>query len=138
MGSLFHFSCKGDYARLESMELYYFSYYRVGAGYYDADIGLWTSVDPMREYSSGYTYVGNNPIIKIDPDGMQSRYPSVGGSITGPVGNSFSTTGPVQRPNQSPPLSDYAWGNLNATYGLISGAGATATGIGITLSLIHI
>lgn len=40
-----------------------------GARYYDADIGLWTSVDPMRQHWSGYTYGSNNPINRVDPDG---------------------------------------------------------------------
>lgn len=40
-----------------------------GARYYDADIGLWTSVDPCRQHWSGYTYGSNNPINRIDPDG---------------------------------------------------------------------
>lgn len=42
-----------------------------GARYYDADIGLWTSVDPMRQYWSGYSYTGNgfSPINGVDSDG---------------------------------------------------------------------
>lgn len=37
--------------------------------YYDADIGIWTSVDPCRQHWSGYTYGSNNPVNRIDPDG---------------------------------------------------------------------
>ena len=37
-----------------------------GARYYDADVGLWTSVDAMRQFYSGYSY---NPINGVDPDG---------------------------------------------------------------------
>lgn len=47
----------------------YFSYNLVGARYYDADIGLWTSVDPMRQFWSGYSY-SPNPINGVDPNGM--------------------------------------------------------------------
>ncbi len=46
--------------------------YDFGARYYDADIGLWTSVDPKREYHSGYNYVGNNPVNAIDPNGLET------------------------------------------------------------------
>lgn len=44
--------------------LYYF-----GKRYYDAEIGRWTSVDPMGQYVDAYLYGGNNPANRIDPDG---------------------------------------------------------------------
>nr|WP_263859291.1 RHS repeat-associated core domain-containing protein [Fibrobacter succinogenes] len=42
-----------------------------GARYLDPMIGMWTSVDPARQFSSPYLYVGNgmNPIGAVDPDG---------------------------------------------------------------------
>lgn len=46
--------------------------YYYGAGYYDAKLSLWLNVDPLaEEYPniSPYTYVANNPINAIDPDG---------------------------------------------------------------------
>jgi len=36
---------------------------------WDARIGRWLTPDPMREFSSPYLGIGNNPINKIDPDG---------------------------------------------------------------------
>ncbi len=48
----------------DETELNYF-----GARYLDPMIGLWISVDAARQYDSPYTYVGNNPILAMDPDG---------------------------------------------------------------------
>ena len=43
-----------------------------GARYYDSDLSLWLSVDPMadqRSWVSPYSYCQDNPVVKIDPTG---------------------------------------------------------------------
>jgi RHS repeat-associated protein len=47
--------------------------YDFGARNYDPALGRWMNIDPMvekRNWISPYNYVQNNPILKIDPDGM--------------------------------------------------------------------
>jgi RHS repeat-associated protein len=47
-------------------------FYDYGARHYDAALGAWTTADPLAEkyYSvSPYAYCGNNPVMRIDPDG---------------------------------------------------------------------
>ena len=41
----------------------------VGARYYMPEIGRWLSADPVDQYASPYTYVGNNPLGLVDPTG---------------------------------------------------------------------
>ena len=49
----------------ENSGLYYF-----GARYYDADIGMWISPDPERQFFNLYAY-GSNPVSGVDDDGMR-------------------------------------------------------------------
>ena len=45
-----------------------------GARYLDPMLGIWTSVDPMRQHFSPYLYGSNNPIIRFDPNGLEDVY----------------------------------------------------------------
>ncbi len=49
-------------------------WYHYGARFYDPAVGRWWAIDPVDQYSSPYTYVGNNPVIFIDPNGMFGDY----------------------------------------------------------------
>ena len=49
-----------------------YSYF--GARYYNSDLSLWLSVDPMSDKypsMSPYNYCANNPVILVDPDGRE-------------------------------------------------------------------
>ena len=45
-----------------------------GARYLDPMLGLWISVDPKRQHFSSYVYGSNNPIVRIDPNGLEDIY----------------------------------------------------------------
>jgi len=50
-----------------------YSYF--GARYYDSDGSVWLSVDPMSDkfpYQSAYAYCSNNPVMMIDPNGLEN------------------------------------------------------------------
>jgi RHS repeat-associated protein len=52
------------------------SYTYFGARYYDSDLSVWLSVDPMSDKYpslSPYIYSANNPIIYVDPDGHKIK-----------------------------------------------------------------
>ena len=49
-------------------------YLYFGARYYDSDISVWLSVDPLSDKypsMSAFMYTAGNPVMLIDPDGMR-------------------------------------------------------------------
>ncbi len=49
-----------------------------GARYYDSDLSIWLSVDPLAgKYPSmsAYMYCAENPVMLVDPDGMDIEIP---------------------------------------------------------------
>jgi len=60
-----------------------YSYF--GARYYDSDLSVWLSVDPLSDKypnQSPYSYVGNRPINVIDPNGMDEWEVDGAGTVT--------------------------------------------------------
>jgi RHS repeat-associated protein len=57
----------GDVTGEDGEGRYYF-----GKRYYDADVGVWTSIDRMKENWGPYTAFNNNPLFWVDPDGMKN------------------------------------------------------------------
>jgi len=59
--------------------------YHMGARFYDSTVGRWLSEDPAQNpfepmSLNFYTYVANNPLVRIDPTGMADLLdPGVGG-----------------------------------------------------------
>ena len=52
-------------------------YYYFGARYYNPDLSLWLSVDPMSDKYpnlSPYNYCAWNPLRLIDPNGMDTAF----------------------------------------------------------------
>jgi len=43
-----------------------------GARYYDSSIGRFVTVDPIGSGINWYAYVDNNPLVKVDPNGLKS------------------------------------------------------------------
>jgi len=59
------------------------SYTYFGARYYDSDVSVWLSVDPMsdeRSWVSPYSYCQNSPLIRTDPTGALDWIPPTDGS----------------------------------------------------------
>ncbi len=60
------------YTHKELDEGYGVDLYYYGARYYDSELGRFMSPDPIKEYYNPYSYVANDPINLIDPDGKQT------------------------------------------------------------------
>ena len=71
------FDTEGGSGSTGGMNLDYF-----GARYYDADLGMWISPDAFRQHHSPYTYAGNDPINRVDPDGNLDRIHHPDGTVT--------------------------------------------------------
>lgn len=44
--------------------------YKMGARYYQPELGRWTQPDPSGQDANAYLYVGGNPVNFVDPTGL--------------------------------------------------------------------
>ncbi len=54
--------------------------YKMGARYYEPELGRWTQQDPSGLDANAYTYVGGNPVNFVDPSGL-GFFDCIGNSI---------------------------------------------------------
>lgn len=113
-------------------------FFYFGARYYNADLGIWISPDPLRQYSSSYTYSGNNPGNIIDHDGRAGFFAAKGGDAkigtglsgygcTGQEGTGyFAGGGNLSMGSFSLSTGFTGPGNGNYTLGASAGLGWTA------------
>ena len=121
--------------------------YYYGARYYESRVSLWMSTDPMEKnmpYSSTYTYCHNNPINRIDENGL-ADYFSTSGKFIRSDGNDKDPYIYIQTRKGNVILSDYNFGNyksgglrkmMRIVYHYAKKTGATqhATAIGVDAS----
>ena len=59
--------------------------YKMGARYYQPELGRWTQQDPSGLDANAYAYVGGNPVNLIDPDGTCAIFAYPDGSCFGGI-----------------------------------------------------
>ena len=108
----------------DETELNYF-----GARYLDPMLGLWVSVDPARQFSSPYLYVGNgvNPLNAIDPDGNYTLNLNEDNTVASMVADDNLNTVSVKGANgdllntfDAPPAESYFFSMTNDQYNIVN------------------
>ncbi len=101
--------------------------YKLGARYYDSNLGRFTQMDPSGQESNPYAYATNNPISKKDPSGLVSYFTAnlIGDLIQG----AFEVAGIVIAAviGAAHPLAAGILGILYASTGGAIGSGVRAT-----------
>jgi len=72
-----------------------------GARYYDNQLSMWLSVDPLAMYGdnvtrSPYNFTDNNPVMLIDPDGQNTWKPDANGDLIAEPGDNAQTLADYQ------------------------------------------
>ncbi|TAE39872.1 MAG: hypothetical protein EAY79_05185 [Runella slithyformis] len=60
-----------------------FGYQNMGWRWMDNLTGRMNGIDPMHQFDSGYTGLGNNPVARIDPDGRIAPLVIAGAALVG-------------------------------------------------------
>ena len=88
-----------------------------GARYLDPMLGMWTSVDPARQFASPYLYAGNgfNPVNVVDPDGNAAIIQKNGNKINVTIPIIFS--GEAATPSNIKKATNWIAKNLSGKFG---------------------
>jgi RHS repeat-associated protein len=95
--------------------------YKMGARYYQPELGRWTQPDPSGAEANAYLYVGGNPVNFVDPTGLFSLA-DIGQAVLGAaagVATAGFVTGAIAA--LAPPLAPFA-GAIGACVGGAVGA----------------
>lgn len=76
---------------------------QLGARYYWPELGRFVQQDPIGDGMNWYAYAGSNPVVYVDPEGLD--YTDISGHI-GPIGLGVQLSNPC--PSSDPPL----WWNV--------------------------
>ncbi|HSH61576.1 MAG TPA: RHS repeat-associated core domain-containing protein [Acidimicrobiales bacterium] len=57
--------------------------YKMGARYYQPELGRWTQQDPSGQEANAYLYAGSNPINAVDPSGLRNVFTDAFGKVFG-------------------------------------------------------
>jgi len=106
--------------------------YYFGARYYDPEIGIWFSTDPVDRMWTPYSYCGNNPVIMIDPNGEDFGISALIIIGIGAIVGAYTTTSAVE--GTYDPTS-WQWNGTTAG-ALVGGAilGGVAAGVGAAVT----
>ncbi len=95
--------------------------YKMGARYYQPELGRWTQQDPSGADANAYLYAGGNPVNFVDPSGYTYVDFNVG---IGPF-----TVGVAINGNDDGSVGDvHLYGGVTASVPVLSGSGSVGTG----------
>jgi len=100
-----------------------------GSRAYDPRLGKWLSLDPLYDkypYLSPYNFVGNKPLIAIDPDGKRIYYVNASGEFT------KATRAMVRTASGSELFLKYARSKKEDVYIGVGKFGKDASAVGLT------